>query len=567
MSRFCHFKINDRHFAKQAWCCLLLVMCSLTSPLFAEESATHFDEHFEPFSFLFIGDPQIGYGNGYEQGSYQRFIDQAKVLNSLPADFVIMPGDFVESNTAYQWRLFMQGLKQYDKQVFLIPGNHDVQSLLDLKRYRDRLGVDYYDFVVHNCAFVMINSETARDGAIDIDEHMQQWNWLEKTLEVHARAKRRHIFLVMHRPLYRFDHEEKSAYENWPRDTRARLLKLIEKYNVSAVLAGHLHQTTQLQLHNTLANAFTVGGTSKLWDDKGHGYRRFTVDANGIHEEYQVFEPSWPAHWRFAGINGYVPAIIRGDMVTYGIIALHVLAMLLCYRTWRHWKHVNYSRPSMFWGCSTLVMLLLTLNQVLSLNELCMIFGAHIDYLPTQSKGGITMPLALIVLLTTVTLGVLVVYYRYFVIAKFGWVTLYALTIQVGMFMISMTTYEPWLGWQSTSQWTMVLAGSCLLIGVMAIASASHASQRVRPPARISRPRQIQKTQQTPQAMHASTPRPVKPVSAPAPVADKPQVTDKAPTPKPKPTPVQKMRTQGRPVQKKPVTDAFLAAQFRSGRH
>lgn len=522
---------------------LLAVITLFAGRTFAQQTSAPADA-FEPFSFALVGDPQMGYGNGMEMGSYQRFIDQARILNHLPVDFVIMPGDLVHANNAYQWRLFEQGLKQYEKQTFLIPGNHDVESLLDLDRYRDRMGDDYYDFVVHNCAFIMINSETARDETIDIGEHVAHWNWLEKTLEEHAQANRRYIFLVMHRPLYRFDHEEKDEYENWPRPARNRLLGLIEKYHVSAVLTGHLHQTTEVKLHGSDVPMYTVGGTSKIWDKKGYGYRWFKVDADGIHQDYQVFEPTWPAHWRFAGIVGYVPAILKNDMMQYGIIALHLLAMLLCLRSWRHWKYVRFTRPARFWGCATLVMLLLTLNQAMSLNELCMLFGVQLDYLPMQARGGVLVPLAIVGLLVMVSLGALIVYYRYYIMARYGWVALYAMTLGIGQLMMSMTTYDPWLSWMDSLYGKACLVGTCLLVSITALMSAASADQKVRAPARMSRPRQVQqlKVTQAPPARPARTTMPM--------VKAKPQTPP-----------------QPRPVKKKPVTDAFLAAQFRSGRH
>ncbi|HAI11964.1 MAG TPA: hypothetical protein DCM28_09685 [Phycisphaerales bacterium] len=549
MSRFYHSK-NYSSSTWMAgcwlWLCLSVVLYVLTSSASADSSTSHMDE-FEPFSFVLLGDPQIGYGNGQEMGSYQRFIDQARILNSLPTDFVIMPGDLVHSNNPYQWRLFMQGLKQYDKQTFLIPGNHDVQSLLDLQRYRDRLGDDYYDFVVRNCAFVMINSEIARDTVIDVDEHIQHWRWLEKTLEEHALAGRRHIFLVMHRPLYLYEHDEKSANENWPKASRSKLMKLIEKYNVTAILAGHLHQTTQMQLHNSEANAYTVGGTSKLWDKNGHGYRWFKVDQTGIHQEYQVFKPSEPKYWGFAGINGYVPEIVKMDMVQYGIIGLYVLTLLLCVRTWRHWRYIKHKRTARYWGGVTLCMLFLTINQAMSLNELCLIMGWQLDYLPNHGVGGVMVPLALVVLLLAVTSGALAVYFRHYASAVSGWITLYAITAGVAQFIVSLTTYDPWFSWQGTIYWQATLALTSLVVCFTAVASANTASHKVRPPAKLSRPRQIQKQPVRPQTPVAKS-RPAKP---------KVRVKVKA-----KPS----TSSQPRPTQKKLVTDAFLAAQFRSGR-
>ena len=526
------------------WTCLMSLTL-MSNPVNAQDRDT-----FRPFSFVLLGDPQIGYGNGMAHGSYQRFVDQAKVLNALPSDFIIMPGDMVHSNNPYQWKLFMQGVKQYDRQLFLIPGNHDVESLVDLQRYRDRFGADYYDFVVHNCAFVMINSETARDDAIDRDEHIAHWNWLEKTLEEHHLANRRHIFLVMHRPLYRYQADEKTEYENWPRGTRDKMLKLMDKYNVSAVLAGHLHQTREWDMQDTDAKSYTVGGTSRLWDEKGHGCRVFHVNATGITQEYQVFEPTWPKRWHFVGVMGYVPAIFKNDIMLYGVMLLYAVATLLSVRTWRHWAKAKFRGPKRFWGVASGIMLLLTLNVIFSLNDLAMIFGARFDYLPGMADGLKTIPLAIIGLLVIVSLGSAVVYFRQMHRVRFGYLALAAITVGISQAMLSFSTYEPWLSWMDTPYWLMSHAGVCLIVCLMAKLSSNRATQNSQVSATMRRPRQIQHTTQP---TRTTPPRP-----RPKPAA-KPQVTQTRREPVSRPTPT--ATTQ--PTQ---VSDAFMAAMIRSGR-
>ena len=62
------------------WCCLivlLVLMSQFSVPALAEQSADT-SETFKPFSFVLTGDPQLGYGNGFEQGSYQRLLIRPK---------------------------------------------------------------------------------------------------------------------------------------------------------------------------------------------------------------------------------------------------------------------------------------------------------------------------------------------------------------------------------------------------------------------------------------------------------------------------------------------------------
>jgi len=346
---------------------------------------------------------------------------------------------------------------------------------------------------------------------------------------------------VMHQPLYRQAYDEKDAYENWPRETRNEILKLIKKYNVSAVLAGHLRQTTEQQLHDSEARTYTVGGTSGVSDEMGHGFRIFHIDEEGIREEYQVFDPGDPSYFQFAGIKGWVPPILKMEPVKMGVVGACVLAMLLCYRTWRHWKYIRYTRPARFWACATLFMMFLGLNEAFALNELCLILGAQFDYLPMHARGGITLPSVALLLVPTVALITLLVYHRYYIVAKYGWLALAAMTVGACQFILSLSTYDPWVSWANTWQWSVTLVVSSLIVCEMALLSASFSNQKFRQPVKMSKPRQVsrQPVEKSPLIRQTQA---IKPVVRSA------------------------RRSQPRPVHKL-SDDAMMAAMIRTGRH
>lgn len=528
--------------------CFFVFMVLLAMPVHANEINGE-SQTFQPFSFVLTGDPQIGYGNGFEQGSYQRFIDQAKVLNHLSLDFVIFPGDLVHANNPYQWKLFVQGLNQYTMPVYMIPGNHDVQTRLELERYKDRFGADYYDFVINNCAFVMINSETARDGALDYDQHLAHWNWLERTLQDHQLANRKYTFLVMHRPLYKDDVGEKSGYKNWPVKTRSKLINMIRKYNVSAVLAGHLHQTHELVLNDSQVPVYVVGGTSRIWDDNGYGYRWFTVDQNGIHQNYQRFEPTWPKHWHFAGITGWSPPILKYEPFHLGLVCSYVLTVLLCFRAYRHWKHARQTRPTTFWKYTTLMVLFFGLNHALGFNDLLLLFGFRLDYLPMQAQGGLLLPLLSLSLLPLGAGVALVVYHRYYIAARYGWPTLLGMIVAMSQFVMSFTIYEPWFTWTQSSPWQITALSSSLLIGLMALGTASLSNKKNKVRGRAYNPKQIN-------TQHARRPVPKRALKPkPVTVKSETKIVNKS-----------QQSLQNKSVPKQAEQDAIFAAMLRSGK-
>lgn len=220
----------------------------------------------DAFTFIMAGDPQIGGWVSVEE-TKAHFIELARQANAMKPAFVLVVGDLVNDGpNEKELAAFEEALKEFRVPVKLIPGNHD-----NLATYRQRFGADYYHFDYDNCEFVCVNSCLMNGPGVS-GEAKAQWAWLEQTL-ADARARgRAHIFLVMHHPPITIPLGE------------VRLERLIRKYGVDFVLAGHIHRTREEK--HTQYRLYTVAGTGWAMDKNGLGYRVFSVSGPTVEQRY-----------------------------------------------------------------------------------------------------------------------------------------------------------------------------------------------------------------------------------------------------------------------------------------
>jgi hypothetical protein len=146
--------------------------------------------------------------------------------------------------------------------IYLVPGNHDVYNphlggarapwwaelAVDSRleaQYRAWFGPNWYAFSYQGAGFVAIDSLIINSG---LPEEEAQWEWLEVTLAELAARRHGHLVLFTHLPLFIHDPYEqldpsdfRNSYLVLAPPGRDRLLRLVRRYHVDAVLTGHLH--------------------------------------------------------------------------------------------------------------------------------------------------------------------------------------------------------------------------------------------------------------------------------------------------------------------------------------
>ncbi len=199
--------------------------------------------------FVQISDSHIGFHlppNPNPVATLTEAIDKIKAMPTQPA-FLVHTGDISHLSKEEQWDTADQVIKAANKEVFYVPGEHDVADADNGKAYLARYGKNtrgkgWYSFDVGGVHFVaLINVFNFQPGfksaglAVLGDEQLE---WLEK--DVAHRSASTPIVVLAHLPLW-------TIYEKWGWGTAdaGRALGYLRRFGSVTVLNGHIHQIIQ----------------------------------------------------------------------------------------------------------------------------------------------------------------------------------------------------------------------------------------------------------------------------------------------------------------------------------
>lgn len=200
-------------------------------------------------TFVQISDSHIGFHqppNPDPAATLGEAIAKIKAMPAQPA-FLIHTGDISHTSKEEQWDKADQVIKAANKQVFFIPGEHDVADADNGKAYLARYGKDskgkgWYSFDMAGVHFIaLVNVFNFQPGfksaglATIGDEQLE---WLEK--DVAGRSASMPIVVLAHLPLW-------TVYEQWGWGTQdaGRALGYLKRFGSVTVLNGHIHQIVQ----------------------------------------------------------------------------------------------------------------------------------------------------------------------------------------------------------------------------------------------------------------------------------------------------------------------------------
>jgi Icc protein len=216
-------------------------------------------------TFVQISDSHIGFHlppNPDSRGTLTEAIQKIKAMPTQPA-FLVHTGDISHLSKEEEWDDADQIIKSASKQVFFLPGEHDVADADNGKAYLARYGKNakgtgWYSFDVAGVHFIgLINVFNFQPGfksaglATIGDEQLE---WLEK--DVAGRPASTPIVLMAHLPLW-------TIYEPWGWGTAdaGRALGYLKRFGSVTVLNGHIHQIIQkvegnVTFHTAASTAF-----------------------------------------------------------------------------------------------------------------------------------------------------------------------------------------------------------------------------------------------------------------------------------------------------------------------
>ena len=246
----------------------------------------------KPFFFIQMSDAQFGMYSANKDISreIELFEKAVSYINRLRPAFVLNTGDLVnEPCDEKQLAEAMRVIQNLDKDIaiYSVPGNHDVADAPTketLGWYRKQLGRDWYSFDYCRWHFIGLNSCIVANAEYAQQDVEKQWNWLNNDLEQTASTNNSHIIIFMHHPLFLKDPDEANDYFNIPLKTRQAYLDLFRKYDIKAVLAGHLHQNNLTT--NSRFEVVTTGPVGMPLGEDPSGFRIVKVYADHVEHRY-----------------------------------------------------------------------------------------------------------------------------------------------------------------------------------------------------------------------------------------------------------------------------------------
>jgi Icc protein len=211
-------------------------------------------------SFVQISDSHMGFSkpaNPDVAGTLKAAVDKINALSEAP-EFLLHTGDISHLSKPEEFDTVDQILKATGKEVFFVPGEHDVLND-DGAQFRERYGkgakgAGWYSFEKKGVHFIgLVNVMNLKAGGLGTLGH-EQLEWLED--DVKQLKSSTPIVVFAHIPLW-------TVYPEWGWGTEdsAQALAYLKKFGSVTVLNGHIHQTMQkvegnVTFHTAASTAF-----------------------------------------------------------------------------------------------------------------------------------------------------------------------------------------------------------------------------------------------------------------------------------------------------------------------
>jgi 3',5'-cyclic-AMP phosphodiesterase len=211
-------------------------------------------------SFVQISDSHMGFNkpaNPDVAATLQAAVDKINALQTAP-EFLLHTGDISHLSKPEEFDAVDQILKGTGKNVFFVPGEHDVlndDGKLFLERYgKGSQGAGWHSFDQKGVHFIaMVNVMNLKAGGLGT-LGQEQLEWLEKDVK-HLKSSTP-IVVFAHIPLW-------AVYPEWGWGTEdsTQALSYLKKFGSVTVLNGHIHQTMQkvegnVTFHTAASTAF-----------------------------------------------------------------------------------------------------------------------------------------------------------------------------------------------------------------------------------------------------------------------------------------------------------------------
>ncbi len=229
------------------------------------------------FSFIVFGDNHNGlFTNDASTLKLIWHMNREDRFRKIPIDFVLNVGDVTLNGSKWDFLAWKKIQRLIKYPVITAIGNHD-----DRKLFGEYCGDKQFAFHERNSYFIIVDNA---DDAPDFE-------WLEGQLK--AGLEYEHTFVVMHKPPC--DPYQQEWYNIDNASWAYQLRKLLAKYRVDMVFAGHKHMFKHQRFDNV--DYITTGGGGMLIEipESEGGYLHYIrVMVNHDYATYEVRKISPP---------------------------------------------------------------------------------------------------------------------------------------------------------------------------------------------------------------------------------------------------------------------------------
>ena len=233
--------------------------------------------------FVQYADPQLGYGESYEQ-DLANLKQAVALINQEDIDFTFFCGDLVhDPRDERSWRDFKEAVAELDKPFYVIAGNHDITDLNEpAEDLRDLFEANFNalvgQFLHKGYQVIWFDTQAWLD-----ERSEDQFGLVEQLLKNDLTSDLPKI-VFGHHPLFLEDEQEETGYFNTPLEVRTKLLELFKASELKAYLCGHAHRN----IIPATEGFVQVAAPSTCRNSDGHdfGFYLWTVDEAGLEKRF-----------------------------------------------------------------------------------------------------------------------------------------------------------------------------------------------------------------------------------------------------------------------------------------
>jgi 3',5'-cyclic AMP phosphodiesterase CpdA len=203
-------------------------------------------------------------------------------VDNSDMEFLLHTGDMVNNESPGEWDLYRKATARFSKPLRVVIGNHELYGGGTPGKFAERFGLPgaSWSFTHKDAHFAMVDNAK---GTFPDDTLA----WLDRDLAAHPKGKDgvTTLIVAMHIPPgtegirphgTRYDYKERSA----------KLLAILKRHGVDAVLSGHEHMQYVEDWEGVL-NLISGGAGAPVYPFQQYGYYRIDVENGKVRETFQ----------------------------------------------------------------------------------------------------------------------------------------------------------------------------------------------------------------------------------------------------------------------------------------